>query len=189
MNKEIWKDIKGFEKRYQISNLGKVKSLSKFVNNNPKYSSIGYYTKEKILKEFDSKKGYKLVKLYKDNKKYTKKIHRLVAETFIPNPENKPQVNHIDGNKSNNCVTNLEWNTCKENICHAVNNNLIKIKIGKDNPLSKKVYQYDLKGNFIKKWNSVTEAQNTLKITNISSVCNNKRKCAGGYIWKYVKNI
>lgn len=188
MNKEIWKDIKGFEKRYQISNLGRVKSLSKFVNNNPNYSSIGYYTKEKILKEFDNKRGYKLVKLYKDNKKYTKKIHRLVAEAFISNPENKLQVNHIDGNKQNNCVSNLEWNTCKENINHAFKNNLINMKKGKENPHSKKINQYDLNDNYIKTWFSITEAQKFFHIRNISKVCHNKRKTAGGYKWRFVND-
>ena len=185
MDKEIWKDIKGFEKRYQISNYGRVKSLSKFVNNNPKNSSIGYYTKEKILKVFDNKNGYKLVKLYKNNKKYTKKVHRLVAEAFIPNLENKSQVNHIDGDKSNNCLDNLEWNTCKENINHAFNNNLINIKKGQENSHSKKINQYDLEGNYIKTWNSITEAQNFLHIKNISEVCRGRRKTTGGYIWKY----
>lgn len=183
--KEIWKDIKEFEKRYQVSNLGRVKSLSKFVNNNPNYSSIGYYTKERILKPFKNAKGYQLVKLYKDKVSYNKKIHRLVAEAFIPNLKNKPQINHIDGSKNNNNANNLEWCTNKENQEHAWKNNLKKRIIGKDNKLSKNVYQYDLKGNFIKEWNCVEEAQKTLKISNISTVCYGKRKQAGGYIWKY----
>ena len=187
MNKEIWKDVVGYEGLYQVSNFGRVKSLSKFVNNNPKSKSIGYYTKEKLLKYFDNAKGYKLVKLYKNDENYTKKVHRLVAQTFIPNPNNLPQVNHIDGNKENNYVNNLEWCTNKENAIHAVKNNLRKKLIGKDNKLSKKVNQYDLCGNFIKQWDSVTEAQNTLKIRNISTVCYGKRNNAGGYIWKYQK--
>lgn len=184
---EIWKDIKDFEKRYMVSNYGRIKSLSKFVNNNPKSKEIGYYSKEKILKTFDNTKGYKLVKLYKDNKKYIKKVHRLVAETFIPNIENKPQVNHIDGNKQNNNIYNLEWVTNKENIKHAWENNMCKKRIGKENKLSKKVYQFDLNNNFIKEWSSVEEARKTLHISNISSVCNKKRNKAGGYIWRYGK--
>ena len=185
MNKEIWKDIKGFEKRYQVSNLGRIKSLPKFVNNNPNYSSIGYYTKEKILKPFNNKKMYKLVKLYKGNKSYNKKVHRLVAEAFIPNVKNLPQVNHIDGNKQNNCVENLEWCTNKENQIHAWENNLQTKKYGANNKLSKKVEQYDLKGNLIKIWDCVEEARKTLHISNISLVCNGKRNKAGGYIWRY----
>lgn len=109
MNKEIWKDIERLEGRYQISNLGRVKSLPKFVNNNPKSKNIGYETKERILKPFYNGKGYMLVKMYKDNKKYTKKIHRLVAQAFIPNIDNLPQINHKDENKQNNKADNLEW--------------------------------------------------------------------------------
>lgn len=187
MNKEIWKDIKGFEKRYQVSNLGRIKSLSKFINNNPKSKSIGFYSKERILNFFDNKKGYQLVKLYKDNKHYTIKVHRLVAEAFISNPNNLPQVNHIDGNKKNNRVDNLEWCTAKENQVHAWKNNLIKKRIGKENKLSKKVNQYDLQGNYIKTWNCVEEARKVLHISNISSVCNGKRNKAGGFIWRYNK--
>ena len=121
MVEEIWKDIKEFEGRYQISNYGRVKTLKKFVNNNPKSKEIGYYTKEKILKPFYNPKGYQLVRLYKNNHNYTKKIHRLVAKAFIPNLENKPQINHIDGNKKNNNVNNLEWVTNQENQTHRWN--------------------------------------------------------------------
>lgn len=187
--KEIWKDIKNYEGLYQVSNLGRIKSLTKFINNNPKNIKIGYYTKEKILKPFYNPKGYQLVRLYKNNKNYTKKIHRLVAEAFIPNYENKSQVNHIDGNKQNNKVENLEWCTNQENQKHSWEHNLHKRRIGKENKLSKVVYQYDLKGNFIKVWNSVEEARKTLHISNISSVCNKKRNSAGGYIWEYAKNM
>lgn len=187
MNKEIWKDIKGFEKRYQVSNLGRIKSLSKFINNNPNYDSIGYYSKEKILKPFYNAKGYQLVKLYKNNEKYTKKVHRLVAEAFIPNYENKLQVNHIDGNKQNNKIENLEWCTNQENQKHSWKYNLHKRRIGKENKLSKSVNQYDLQGNFIKLWDSVEEARKVLHISNISSVCNGKRNKAGGFIWRYNK--
>lgn len=182
--KEIWKDIPNFE-GYQVSNLGRVKSLSKFINNNPKSKSIGYFTKEKILKQFGNTRGYELVKLYNNGEKYTKKIHRLVAEAFIPNPQNKPQVNHIDGNKTNNCVENLEWCTCQENVIHSWENNLQKKKIGQENKLSKKVYQYNLSGELIKIWNCVEDARKTLHISNISMVCCGKRNKAGGFIWRY----
>ena len=187
MDKEIWKDIEGYEGLYQVSNFGKIKSLPKFINNNSKSKKIGYYSKEKILKPFYNPKGYLLIKLFKNNKNYTKKIHRLVAQAFVPNLNNLPQVNHKDGNKQNNKVNNLEWCTNKENQIHAWQHNLQKRRIGKDNPLSKKVYQYDLIGNFIKEWNSIQEVEKNLKISNISSVCYGKRKTAGGYIWRYDK--
>jgi hypothetical protein len=103
---EIWKDVVGYESIYEISNFGNVKSFK--------------YGKEKIRKLRNDKDGYLLINLCKDKKVKTFKIHRLVAQAFIPNPDNKPQINHIDGNKSNNKVDNLEWVTNKENSKHAV---------------------------------------------------------------------
>jgi len=101
---EIWKDIKSYEGRYQVSNLGKVKSL----------------VRECILKFGIRGKGYLYVNLCKDGQVKKFSIHRLVAETFIPNPDNKPEVNHRDGIKNHNEATNLEWATSKENIEHAM---------------------------------------------------------------------
>lgn len=114
MEKEIWKDIKGFEGYYQISNYGNVKGLTRKVKK---------WDGEKIIKEkikiADLTKGYYRIALYKKNKIKKEQIHRLVATHFILNPENKPQVNHIDGNKLNNHVSNLEWVTQSENQIHA----------------------------------------------------------------------
>lgn len=106
---EEWKDIKGFEGLYQVSNLGRVKSL-KFIN------GVKQYNREKILFQ-STRSGYFTVNLCKERKRFSKQIHRLVAEAFIPNYFNKNIVNHKDFDRKNNCVDNLEWVTQKENVC------------------------------------------------------------------------
>ncbi len=170
---EIWKDISNTNNNYQVSNLGRIRS---------KYNKYSHKIEENynILKPYKTKKGYLLVDIKDLNK--TKQIHRLVAQSFIPNPENKPQVNHIDGNKQNNNVSNLEWCTNKENIIHAIQNGMWETKLNK---IRKPIIQYDLKGNYIKKWSSIFLAKKTLKIEHITEVCKGKRKSAGGYIWRY----
>ena len=108
LEQEVWKDIKGYEGLYQINNFGKVKSLKKYAGRS--------FRKEKILKEYIDKDGYIKVILCKNNKTRFLSIHRLLAEAFIPNPNNFPQINHKDEDKSNNSLENLEWCTCKYNI-------------------------------------------------------------------------
>ena len=117
---EEWKDIKGYEGIYQVSNLGRIKSLERIDNSNHK-------VKGKILKIIPENRGYSVVNLCKDGKCKTYKVHRLVAIAFLENPDNKPQVNHIDGNKKNNSILNLEWVTAEENINHAWDTGLSKI--------------------------------------------------------------
>lgn len=177
--KEIWKDITGYEGLYQVSNYGKVKSLKRTINlKNCKYSK-----KENILKTYTNR-GYIQIGLCKNGKRVTKKVHRIVAETFTANPYNNPCVNHIDGNKENNCVKNLEWCNYKENSIHYVKNfskdRYSKIK-------SKKVYQYDINNTFIREWKSVKEIHKELNISksSIYMCCLNKINSAGGFIWKY----
>lgn len=117
---EIWKDIVGYEGFYQISNLGNVKSLSR-IN-----------SQTEIILKFGFNGDYNTVVLMKDKKPRTFRIHRLVALHFIPNPQIKPQVNHKDGVKTNNCVYNLEWNTLSENRLHAYRTGLQKPTIGEN---------------------------------------------------------
>lgn len=170
---EIWKDVKGYEGIYQVSNLGRIKSLSRNTKNQ-------YAYKEKIIKQIKDKRGYLIVNI----KKRATKVHRIVAEAFIPNPNNLPQVNHIDGNKLNNNVDNLEWCTQKENIQHGW-----KIGLYGENAhiKRKKVIQYTLDGKFIKEYCSANEAsrQTGILCTNICRCCRGERNKAGGYKWNY----
>ena len=122
---EIWKDIKGFEGMYQISNLGRVRSLDRYVKNKTSNRNI---KRGKILKSWILH-GYELVALSKNSKNHYKRVHRLLAEAFIPKEDEKYDiVNHKDGNKSNNKIENLEWCTQKQNVQHAIKNNLWKDK-------------------------------------------------------------
>lgn len=135
-----------------------------------------------ILKPIKHYKGYLRVYLWKNNKQKTYLIHRLVAEAFIPNPSKYLEVNHKDENKKNNKVDNLEWCTRKYNMHY----NGLNMKRN-----SKKIIQYDRKGNFIKEWECIMEVQRQLGInnSNICQCCKNigKYKTAGGYIWRYKK--
>ena len=117
---EIWKDVKGYEGLYQVSNLGRIKSISYFNRANKKT-----YPRNKILKPLINDKGYLRVDLRKNNKSKKVRIHRIAAEHFIPNPYHFSEVNHIDGNKQNNCVNNLEWCTHSQNMKHAVKLGLV----------------------------------------------------------------
>lgn len=192
---ETWMPIKDYEGLYEISNFGNVKSLKKeWIGFNYKSKTYHKVTmEERIMKASVSKYGYKQVLLSRSNKKSLKLIHRLVAEAFIPNELNKPCVNHIDGNKLNNRVENLEWCTYQENSLHAWKNNLVtsylKGKMGKEHNLSKKVIQYDTNGKIIKKWDCISDAVRELKIDGgrITKCCQHKKYChtAGGYSWEY----
>lgn len=183
---EVWKDIKDYEGLYQVSNVGNVKSMDRNIIRNGKLSKI----KSKICKKYITKTGnYVEVELYKNSKKLRKKLHRLVAEAFISNPENKPQVNHINGIKTDNRVENLEWCTARENTVHAIKNKLNVVgRHCKENPHNKKVNQYSIKGEYIKTWDSMRDAEIRLGIyrSDISRCCRKLKDNAGGYKWEYV---
>ena len=138
---EIWKDIAGYEGYYQVSNLGRVKSLDRIVKREYRGNTT---VKGRILKFNLNHKGYPIVYLYLNSKQKTISVHRLVAMAFIPNPKNKPEVNHIgllpdgrEGNKLDNRVISLEWSTGKDNLEHAKKNKLFKSQKGESNPFSK----------------------------------------------------
>lgn len=138
---EIWRDVVGFERFYSVSNLGKIRSNKRLVSNN-RYLTEGQCNLKIIyprIKKLGNCKGYSTITLSKDKKSKTYRLCRIVAEAFILNPENKPQVNHIDGNKLNDNILNLEWVTAKENVRHAFENNLNISKKGSEHKSSIKV--------------------------------------------------
>lgn len=169
--------IKGFP-QYYITDTGDV--YSRVRPNN--------YRIKKLKTVFGGTSGYPFVGLWKEGKHYNKMIHRMVAETFIPNPENKPQVNHIDGNKFNNNVSNLEWVTDSENKKHRYKvlgyNSPNKGKFGKDNGKSKIVQQIK-DGNVIAEFYGVGDAHRRtgIDINSINRCCLGQQDFAGGYQW------
>ena len=165
---EEWKDIQGYEGIYQVSSHGRVRN--------------GF----KILKKQKHKQGYELIGLSKNGTTKTYLVHRLVAKTFIPNPNNKPEVNHIDGNKTNNKIENLEWSTRKENMNHAFNTGLAKKPTNLNPP--KKIRQINLETmEIVAEYNSLYEAyeKTGIQYKKISKVVVGKRVKAGGFHWEY----
>ena len=180
---EIWKDIKNYEGLYQVSNYGRVKSLEKISKIN------GRIYPTKILKCHIGTKKYLDVDLCKNGISKRHRIHRLVAECFIPNPENKPQINHEDCDKQNNRVDNLSWNTNSENQKHAFINGLNYRERYGASPRAKRVNQYDMNGNLIRQWDCIIRIYEECGYSDgyISQCCKGKYKHAYGYIWKYAE--
>lgn len=184
MTEEIWRDIEGYEGLYMVSNMGKVKSLN--------YGNTG---QEKNLKLIKDKDCYLQVHLCKNRKLNTFKVHRLVAAAFIPNPENKPCIDHVNTIRDDNRAINLRWCTAKENNNNPIsrkrhiNKSPVVGKIGKDNYNSKKVYQYSLDDKLIRKWYSMMDVQRELgfSYSAISQCCSGKLKTAYGFVWKYAE--
>ena len=187
--KEVWKDVSGYEGVYQISNTGRVKSLKRII--------IGRWDSRQLLNERILKpstfRGYKRVLLLKNKIRTNFIVHRLVAIAFIGNPEKKSQVNHKNGIKNDNSVSNLEWCTPSENTKHAYDLGLAKPPLkgvyGKNNPLSIPIKQLSKVGVFIKLHYGINQAGRDLCI-DVSTIVNalkGNRKTAGGFKWEYEK--
>src|SRR5688572_12378483 len=192
MKEEIWKDVVCYEGLYQVSDRGQIRSCDKFKFNRFKH----FLFNGRMLKQRTRPKGYKDVSLHKDGSSKPILVHRIVAEAFIRNGYKKPYVNHINANKSDNQVENLEWCTPKENGTHAKNNGLYK-PLTRDQQLrvskwcvvnqSKPVIQYDLNGNEMAEFPSAQEAQRKLGIRQglISGVCRGEKSKTHNYVFKY----
>lgn len=181
---EIWQNIEGFEGLYKVSTKGVVITLGKGKSTNPDKCKI------REIKPRKKNNGYLQVKLSKEGKRFYLLLHRVVAKTFILNIDNKPEVNHIDGDKENNNLKNLEWVTSSENQKHA-------FKIGKqkaikdiDNKQSKQILQFDLNGVLLKKWYSINQVKREIGFNTFGIIkcCKKEKryKTAYGYKWEYV---
>jgi hypothetical protein len=184
---EVWKDIEGYEGLYQVSNIGRVKSLKRYVQN---HSGASYLVPERIKKasekkERDKKQGYMSISLYKNNKGKSFYVHRLVAEAFVENPDNKETVNHINGDKHDNRAYNLEWCSYAENNAHAVKTGLNDSSHRRNRKGSMSVAQYDENMNLIAVYPSMREAERQTGI-DCRSISLGIRKSwkYGGFIWK-----
>ena len=176
---EEWKDIAGYEGLYQVSSLGRVKSLSR-------RDRLNRVIQEKILKPRSDKKGYLMVNLYKESKRKSYKVHRLVAQAFILNPENKPQVNHKDEDKTNNRVDNLEWATAKENVNYGTRNERVAKSHVNNKKLSKPIYGINVKTNERIEFPSIKEAGGSgFGQGNIVHCLKGRCKSHKGYKWFY----
>ena len=195
-----WEDVKGYEGLYLVSDEGEVYSLPRIVNN----GRGTYVTGGRVLKPGKRAQYYSFVILSDGENIEHKSLHRLVAEAFIPNPNDYPEVNHIDENPMNNNVKNLEWCTPKHNMNYGNGAKTRHRKIDytkpcyKENAIkngkkaSRPVVQYDKSGNFIRRYESAKDAS---RITNtdhshILDCCNEKpyRHTAGGYVWKFERS-
>ena len=184
---EIWKTIEN-NPNYEVSNMGNVRSVDRFVNCNGGVA----FRKGKMLKKYLSKRGYYVVNL--SAKQY--KVHRLVAEAFIPNPDNKPQIDHINTDKTDNSVENLRWVTNKENMNNPITrqncskNNYCKGRMGSKHHNSIPIYQLTKEGEIIKKWECAASVAKELNISpiGIRRCCQGKAFTAGGYVWKNVSD-
>lgn len=180
---ELWKDIKDFEGLYQISNMGRIKSLAR------PCKGFGYkYAVDRIIKPLRMANGYYEAVLFRNGKRTIRMLHRVVAEAFIPNPDNLPLVNHKDENPQNNAVENLEWCTPKYNANYG---NRQKKTRQSSLKYYKPVRQLDMDGNEVAIYQCMNDAMRATGIdsTQISRVCKGKNNTAGGYKWEFTKSF
>ena len=183
MMEEIWKDIEGFEGLYQVSNLGRVRSLGRDLVRKSRYGTMApYHINGRVLKPLHSQGDYCYVHLFDKNGTSTNhKVHRLVAKAFVPNPDNLNEVNHIDEDKENNRADNLEWCKHMDNCNHGTRNERSAVMRGIQ------VEQLTLDGHHVAFYQSACDASRQTGIARkgINDCCRRHLKTAGGYLWKY----
>lgn len=178
----LWKDVPGYEGLYQVSNVGgMVRSMDRYVKGTGRYPDTIQRIKGKLLSTKLNNNGYVQVHLHKDNKCKMYLVHRLVAEAFIPNPLNLPEINHLDECQTSNNAANLEWCDRAHNLGWGTRSEKQARSMGRP------VRQYTKDGEFVAEYWSAREAQRQTGIRQggISKVCNGVIHQSGGYIWKY----
>lgn len=180
---EVWKDIPNYEGLYQVSNLGRVKMMSRVVMANKSKRKIS----EHIIKQIKNPKGYLAVDLWRNNGYIRFMVHRIVLYAFVGIPQDSYECNHRNQNRSDNRVVNLEWITHKENLNYGDRTTKHRKTMTNHQNLSKRVMQYDLNGDFIAEYPSLREAGRQLgfSISNIKECCKGRYKSTHGYIFRY----
>lgn len=182
---EVWKEVKGFEGLYEVSNKGRVRSLDRMVRNR----EHDYHAKGRILKLYTKSSGYVFVRLADNGKIKTLYVHRLIAEAFLLNPSNQSQINHKDENKANNLLENLEWCSASYNINYGDRSMKVTRTKNKNGSIGaeRQVVKYDLNDRFLEEYASVKIAaeNNGVFRSNIYKCCCGKYKQTGGFKWKF----
>lgn len=183
----MWKDIPGYEGLYQASDSGHIRSVDRFDIGGNKIKGV-------VLKQRSARGGYLRVGLWKDGVMKTTLVHRAIAAAYVPNPEAKPQVNHVDENKENNTAENLEWVSCKENVNHGTRNARIVAnsdRVGAAEKLRKSVIQMTIEDKVVAKWPSIRSAARATGINNgsISNCCRGIKKSTHGFKWALAEEV
>lgn len=178
---EIWKAIEGYEGIYEVSNLGRVRSLPRPKTSRNAHGEFTFTTKPKILKTFEQNGGYQRISFGKGKDKVAIFVHRLVAQAFIPNPDNLPHVNHKDENPKNNRADNLEW--CNAEYNNSYGNHIERCK------RHRAVEQLTIDGQFIQRFDGIKEAAEATgcRASSIQSCCKGRFKSSLGYRWRYAE--
>ena len=183
MIEEIWKDIEGYEGLYQVSNLGRVRSVSRMIQRDDKWIGkvITIYHKGRILRQAKTVDGYSQINLWKEGGCHTHRVHRLVAKAFIPNPDNLETVNHKDENILNNRADNLDYLSVADNIRYGTA--IARRRLSQRKP----VEQLTKDGKHIAYYDGIIDASIATGAPRelIGKVCHGRKKSAGGYRWKF----